>query len=193
MRHSERGCPMFSACGLNCCLCPRYHTDGASRCPGCGAKGFSGKHPSCGVLSCCRRKGLEYCYRCGEYPCGKYDNAGAYDSFITHKNQLSDFARAKDFGVDAYIAELDEKHEILKLLIANYDDGRRKSFFCLAVNLLSLADIKRVMDSITAKTEPSSTQKEKANEAARLLEQAAKESGIELKLRNKPRTHIASE
>ena len=34
----DREYPLFSACGLNCGLCPRFYTDGESRCPGCGAK-----------------------------------------------------------------------------------------------------------------------------------------------------------
>gem|GEM_PF-3991072 len=36
MEYKVRSYPLFSDCGLNCGLCPRYYTDGASRCPGCG-------------------------------------------------------------------------------------------------------------------------------------------------------------
>jgi len=58
MEYKIRSYPQFSACGLNCGLCPRYHTSGITRCPGCAGENFLMKHPSCGVLSCSQRKKL---------------------------------------------------------------------------------------------------------------------------------------
>jgi len=135
------------------------------------------------MLSCCQRKGIEYCLECNEFPCKKYDSWGEGDSFITHRNFLSDTEKAKRIGIDAYRAELDEKVGILKELLENYNDGRRKSFFCLAVNLLELDDIKVVMGRIANEIEPESTQKEKAAAAAKLFNEIAKKRGILLKLR----------
>ena len=129
MEYRQRKYPLFSACGLNCGLCPRYHTAGASKCPGCSGDGFSKKHPTCGVLSCSQRKGLEYCYQCDTFPCQKYDGAGEFDSFISHLNQLKDMDKAKNIGIGVYSKELGEKISLLETLLANYDDGRRKSFF----------------------------------------------------------------
>ena len=51
------------------------------------------------------RKGIEYCFECEEFPCKKYDNWGDSDSFITHRNYLSDMEKVKCIGIDAYIAE----------------------------------------------------------------------------------------
>ena len=68
----KRKYPLFSACGLNCGLNPRFYTKGDSKCPGCGGENFSAKHPPCGVLSCSQRNLIEYCYLCNEYPCKKY-------------------------------------------------------------------------------------------------------------------------
>ena len=69
MEYKQRLYHLFSACGLNCGLCPRHQTDGISKCPGCAGEGFMTKHPPCGVLSCCQRHGLEHCYLRDEYPC----------------------------------------------------------------------------------------------------------------------------
>ena len=52
----------------------------------------------------------------------------------------------KEMGVEAYNYRQMQKLEILKLLLKGYNDGRRKSFFCLAVNLLDLEDLKTVME-----------------------------------------------
>jgi hypothetical protein len=142
MEYQNRTYPQFSACGLNCGLCPRYHTDGTSKCPGCAGEGFSTVHPPCGVLSCSQRKGVEYCFLCDEFPCEKYNGADASDSFITHKNQFKDLDKAKAVGLDVYIAEQNEKIEILRDLLSNYNDGRQKNFFFFFLNLLELQDIK---------------------------------------------------
>lgn len=185
MEYRQRAYPDFSACGLNCGLCPRYYTEGASRCPGCAGPGFSQKHPACGVLSCCQHHGLEYCFECGEFPCKKYDGADGSDSFITHKNQLRDLGRARKTGMDTYRDELERKIEILQTLLADYDAGRQKSFFCLAVNLLELPGLERAMAQIEAEMKPDNSIKEKSATALRVLEATAAGQDISLKLRKK--------
>ncbi|HNX59126.1 MAG TPA: DUF3795 domain-containing protein [Spirochaetota bacterium] len=188
MEYKRRRYPLFSACGLNCGLCPGYHTDAASRCPGCGGVDFSSKHPACGVLSCCQRHGLEYCYLCGEYPCKKYENADRFDSFITHKNQMADSGKAERIGLDAYMIEQNTKIELLKDLLTDFNDGRRKSFFCLAVNLLDLQDIQTVMEQIQNEIKPDTTLKEKSAAIVRLFQAMAEKRKISLHLRKKPRS-----
>jgi len=175
MEYKTRNYPQFAACGLNCGLCPRYYTVGSSRCPGCAGAGFSEVHPPCGVLSCCQRKGLEYCFECDEFPCKKYDSADETDSFITHKNQFIDMEKVKRIGLETFKVELNEKIGILETLLKNHDNGRRKGFYCLAVNLLDLCDIRAVMESIGSDTDSKSV--------VRLFEETAERRGVSLKLR----------
>ena len=188
MEYQHRKYPQFSACGLNCGLCPRYHTSGTSKCPGCAGDGFSTKHPKCGVLSCSQRKEMEYCYQCDEFPCKKYDDAEQSDSFISHLNQLKDLKKAKNIGMDAYSKELNEKISVLETLLANYDDGRRKSFFCVALNLLELQDVKKTMERIKFEACPEQSVKERATIAVRLLQTIADKRVISLELRKKAKT-----
>ena len=183
MKYTIRTYPRFSACGLNCGLCPRYYTKGQSRCPGCAGEGFSEVHPPCGVLSCCQRKGIEYCFLCGEFPCEKYDGADAADSFITHQNQFRDLDKAKQIGMEAYAGELDEKIIILERLLDDYDDGRRKSFFCTAVNLIELPELRIIMEKLAAQATPDASRKAMSAAAVRLLEQMAEQKNVSLKLR----------
>ena len=181
-RDYSRVYPLFAACGLNCGLCPRFYTDGESRCPGCGGIDFAQKHPSCGALSCCRRHEVAYCGLCGEYPCKKYEGADIYDSFITHQNQCSNFDKIKKIGFKAYQVELDQKVVLLSELLKNYDDGRRKSYYCLAVNLLEPEDIKSVLIQLTTDSQAGTLQ-EKAAAAVGLFEAIAQKRGVILKLR----------
>lgn len=186
MNEKTRKYPLLSACGLNCGLCPRYHTNGDSKCPGCLGKDFYKKHPTCGILSCSQKKGLDYCYLCDEYPCKKYDKSDKSDSFITHKNQFKDFEKAKKMGIEVYQKELNEKIEILNTLINNYNDGKRKNFYCIAVNLLELSDIKNIMQNINEKINLQEIQfNEKVKQIVSLFEVKAKEKNIELILRKK--------
>lgn len=187
MEYKQRQYPLFSACGLNCGLCPRYHTDGISKCPGCAGEDFSSKHPACGVLSCSQRHEIEYCCLCDEYPCKKFEGVDNADSFITHKNQLADFDKVKNIGLAAFKAELNIKVELLKGFLMNFDDGRRKSFFCIAVNLLNLQDLKRVMEQLKDEIKPGDTLKERSEAAARLLQTMAKKRDVSLQLRKKPK------
>lgn len=183
MEYKNRKYPLFSACGLNCGLCPRYQMEGASKCPGCSGEGFLTKHPTCGVLSCSQRKGLEYCYECDEYPCKKYDGADQSDSFITHLNQLGDMEKAKVRGINIYCDELDEKISILETLLTKYNDGRRKGFFCLAVNLLDLQDIRDVMKEIENETQPEQPIKERSAIAVQVFQRMSQQRNVRLVLR----------
>ncbi len=171
----------LSLCGLNCGLCTMRL---GGHCPGCG--GGSGNQ-SCRIAKCSLEHGkIAYCHECGKYPCEKYEGIDAFDSFITHKRQKADLQRAAEIGIENYNAEQKEKAEILHRLLADYNDGRKKNFFCLAVNLLPMSEISAVMDQIAVDEAVSNmVQKEKSAYAAGLFREAAGRQGIELKLRKK--------
>lgn len=185
MKEYKREYPLFSLCGLNCGLCPRYHTEGDSRCPGCGGEDFHLKHPACAVINCNRKHdNVEYCFQCSSYLCSRYSEAGNTDSFITYRNVITDFKKVEKNGIGQYKTELNEKVNILEYLIQNYNDGRKKGFYCLAVNLLDLTDLKSIMKKISSKVEnPNAALKEKIKLIIDLLNQTAEKNNIELKLR----------
>lgn len=88
-------------------------------------------------------------------------------------------------GLDAYGTELSQKFEILKQLLDQYDDGRKKSFFCTAVNLLTLEEVTAALVQAAEETTQGAPVKEKALVMTRLLEEAASRLGISLRLRKK--------
>ncbi len=179
MKNFIREDQLFSLCGLNCGLCS-MHLGG--HCPGCG--GGAGNQP-CKIAKCSLEHGkIAYCNQCESFPCEKYSGEDEYDSFITYRNRYRDFEKLKKIGVKAYQEEQREKAAILKELLENYNDGRKKTFFCLAVNLLELNDLRKVMGQIKEDA-PELSVKEKAARMAGLFQEAAAQKGISIKLRKR--------
>ena len=156
-----------------------------SYCPGCG--GGEGNQ-SCKIAKCSiQHDKIEYCNQCQEFPCDQYGRADEYDIFITHRNWKQDFEKMKQIGVKAYNFEQGQKLEILKCLLKDYNDGRRKSFFCLAVNLLDLEDLKTVMEHLAEEKKLASlTLKEKSAYVVKRFQSLAEQRGVALKWNRKP-------
>ncbi|MCI8623948.1 MAG: DUF3795 domain-containing protein [Provencibacterium sp.] len=177
MKGFTRKNPMFSLCGLNCFLCS-MHLGGH-----CGGCGFGNQ--SCPLARCSLEHGaVEYCFQCAEYPCERYSHIDAYDSFITHQKQKSDLEKARRIGLEAYNAEQRKKSEILERLLSRYNDGRKKTLFCLAVNLLELDELTAILEQADAETNGLPV-KEKAAFVSALFQKYAAQKGLTLKLRRK--------
>lgn len=173
----------FSLCGLHCALCPMRL---GGYCPGCG--GGAGNQ-SCAIAQCSlKRGGLLFCWECPEYPCSRYGGFDDGDSFVPHRSRQQDIARARELGLEAYLAQLEEKRAILDALLAGYNDGRRKTLFHTAVYLLPLDELRAVISSLNSQPELAGQPiKERALAAAGLLQEAADRRGVSLKRNKKPR------
>lgn len=176
MKGFERKNQLLSLCGLNCGLCPMLL---GSYCGGCGNGNQSCKTARCSL----EHGGVEYCYECAQYPCEKYQKEDEYDSFITHRRQTADLERARRIGIEQYNLEQREKVQILARLLSNYNDGRRKTLFCVAVNLLELSDLREVMEKVSSSADlPTLPFKEQCASVVALLQEAAGRKNIKLKL-----------
>ncbi len=185
MNGYKREYPLYSLCGLNCGLCPRYHTEGISKCPGCGGAAFHLKHPACAVITCNKNhNNVEFCFQCSCYPCERYSAPSKNDSFISYRNVISNFQKANSDGIEKYKSELNEKINILEFLINDYNDGRRKNFYCIAVDLLELSDLKEIMERINnIISKQNITHKDKIKLIISMFKDKASKENIDLKLR----------
>lgn len=112
-----------------------------------------------------------YCSACCEYPCSEYVHDAEYDSFITYQNRRRDLEKVQTIGQEAYKQEQLEKIDILRNLLDNYNDGRKKSFYCLSVNLLELEQLRAVMQALAQL--PTMPKAEAAKYAEQLLREIA--------------------
>lgn len=176
MKGFERKNQFFSLCGLNCGLCPMLL---GNHCGGCG-----NGNQSCKIARCSLEHGkIEYCYECGQYPCEKYQNMEEYEIFIPSRRRKADLERAQTIGIEQYTLEQQEKAQILSYLLSNYNDGRRKNFFCVAVNLLELSEIQGAIKEIQSNEElPSLPFKEQCSHVAEVFQKIADRREIKLKL-----------
>jgi hypothetical protein len=86
--------------------------------------------------------------------------------------------KIRQTGEESYNDEQIEKRQILDRLLTDYNDGRKKTLFCLSVNLLPLNDLRTLFEKKDLDLP--------LKERARLMEERLKErSEIELKLRRR--------
>lgn len=76
--------------------------------------------------------------------------------------------------------------QILSYLLSHFNDGRRKNFFCVAVNLLELSELREAMEQIRANDKLSALPlKEQCLFVVEILQKIAVKRNIELKLMKK--------
>lgn len=73
--------------------------------------------------------------------------------------------------------------QILSLLLAHYNDGRRKTFFCVAVNLLELSELREAITELQSNAELALLpMKERSAYAAGVIQRIADRRNAVLKL-----------
>lgn len=176
MKNFERKNQLLSLCGLNCGLCPMFL---GNYCGGCG-----NGNQSCRIAKCSlEHEKIEYCFECEDYPCEKYETIDEHDSFITHRRQKSDLERVRCIGIEQYNLEQQAKMQMLSYLLSNYNDGRRKNFFCVAVNLLELSELQEAITELQSNEKLVSLPiKERSLYAAGVIQKIADRRNVELKL-----------
>ena len=186
--------PTIGCCGLDCGLCPRYYTVGSSKCPGCCGPDFFNKHPSCSYITCCvKKKNLEVCAQCDEFPCSKFESwlvgGGEYDSFLTHKKAHPNLIFMGEHGLEKFIEQQRKRIRLLERMLTNFDDGRSKSFYCIAATLLPITDLETSLNEAEQKIKADKIRlddfKTKSKILKEILNNFAVKEGIELKLRKK--------
>jgi len=181
--------PIVGACGLSCSLCPRYYTEGKSRCPGCCGPDFWQKRPGCGFIICCvKQRHLETCAECVDWAeCEKVarllDSAKHHDSFLSHKPLATNFAFIQKYGIEEFARLEMEKQKFLRHLINNYDEGRSKSFYCISCQLIPLDKLKEALADAETKITGDTESKEKAKLVRAAISNLADGLQIDLKLR----------
>jgi hypothetical protein len=175
-KRPEKRHPTIGVCGLDCGLCPRYYTEGPSRCPGCAGPGFFEKHPTCSFITCCvKNKNLEVCSECPDFPCAKNKTAGEYEqvkessSYPSYKKAVPNLLFIKQHGIRPFMEQQEKRIKWLEIMIKNYDEGRSRSFFCKAAIFLDLASLKSSLDRADRKMQTEKIQRNDIKSKAKII------------------------
>jgi len=178
--------PTIGVCGLDCGLCPRYYTVGASRCPGCVGPDFFNKHPSCSFITCCvKKKNLEVCAECSEFPCSKFKSDEEYQqlkesySYPSSKKVIQNLNFIKNYGIEKFIVQQKKRIKLLETMIENFDDGRSRSFFCKVAVLLDITGLRSSLGKATRKIRAEKIERNDFKNKAKILRTILNEITLE--------------
>ena len=141
--------PKIGICGLSCRLCPHYNMKTESRCPGC--KSDSRIKVGCPFITCAiKRKGIEFCWDCADSSfCERWKNhrnAGKkIDSFKCYQKLEDDIALIHEIGIIAFEKVQKKREQLLKDMLAEFNEGSSKSYYCIAATVLEIEELEMVL------------------------------------------------
>jgi hypothetical protein len=178
--------PEIGVCGLSCGLCPTYHTKTKSRCFGC--KSEVRMAVGCPFITCAiKRKGIEFCWECEENErCEKWKKhreAGKrFDSFKCYQKLEDNIVFIQKNGVEEFQSVQKIREELLQEMLKNFNEGRSKSYFCIAATVLEIEELEKAVNEATAQSKESGI-REKSKILHSLLSEIAVRKNLLLKLR----------
>ena len=148
--------PEIGICGLSCRLCPSFNTEAASRCGGC--KSEMRMAVGCPFITCAvKKKGIEFCWDCEEgTTCEKWEkhrNAGKqHDSFKCYQKLEDDIRFIQENGVEKFEEGQKLREQLLTQMLKEFNEGRSKSYYCIAVTVLEIEELEEAIDRARKKS-----------------------------------------
>jgi len=141
--------PEIGVCGLPCRLCAMYHVDGPSRCSGCKSSGR--REAGCQFHACAiSRRGVEFCGDCSDREtCARWtkfrERRAKMDTVVCSQTLESDLEWTERKGLAAYDQVQKERLRLLNKMLADFNEGRSKGYYCIAASVLDLAGLKKIL------------------------------------------------
>ncbi len=180
--------PEVGVCGLSCLLCPRHYGEGESRCGGC--KDQTRMAVGCPFITCAvKRRGIEFCWECGESDscerwAGHRQYGRAYDTFVCYASLETNITLVRSAGLTAFHQEQSQRAALLTEMLTEFNEGRSKSYYCIAATLLEPSELRRAIESVRQSTEGMDVRaRSKALHAA--LDSLAQKRSLKLALRKR--------
>ncbi len=142
----------------------------------------------CPFITCAvKKKGLDFCWECRESSaCEKWKfhrEAGKIgDSFKCYQTLEADIAFILRYGVEEFEVQQKARELILKEMLNEFNDGRSKSYYCIAATVFTLEELQQTLADAKVNSN-GLQQKEKAKVMHSIIEGVASKRGYCLKLR----------
>ncbi len=173
-------------CGLSCRLCPAYHRETKSKCGGCKSEYRMGA--ACPFHNCAlKKKGVEFCGFCEENnTCARWSKhrvlGKKFDSILCYQKVEDNIAFIQKNGIAAFENEQKTREQLLKEMLAEFNEGRSKTLYCIAASVLEIGELETVLNEARAKAKGLDL-KAKSEIMHSLLDEVAREKNYILKLR----------
>jgi len=158
-----------------------------SKCPGCKTDYRLGG--PCSMLHCAMKRNIEFCGDCEENEtCEKWkrhrENGKRYDSFKCYQKLENDIDFIQDNGLAEFRKSQRIRGNLLKKMLDQFNEGRSKSYYCIAVTVLKVDELEEAIVEAKSKSEGLDI-KEKAKLLHSILDGIAMKNKYCLKLRKK--------
>jgi hypothetical protein len=179
-------CTKIGICGLSCRLCPRFYTEGESRCGGC--KTESRISIGCPFITCAlKKRGIEFCWQCGDAgSCEKWrhhrEYGRRYDTFVCYRKLEENIGFIRTNGVELFDSVQEKRAGLLLEMLRGFNEGRSKSYYCIAATVLELDELKNAVET-AEKSSVGLDSKGKSRRLHAVLDAVAEKRGYSLRLR----------
>ena len=179
--------PKIGICGLSCRLCPRYHTKTESKCNGCKSKGRI--VVGCPFITCAiKNKNVEFCWECKQHTlCVRWqksrDFSKDHDSILCRQKLEDNISFILKNGVEEFEKQQKIREQLLKEMLQEFNEGRSKSYYCIAATVLEIEELKNTIIEAKAHSKVMGDIKQKSKVLHSILDGITESKNYCLKLR----------
>lgn len=113
-----------------------------------------------------------------------------YDSFVTHRKALPNLYFIKKHGLKVHAREIKKRAKSLKEMLKKFNEGKSRSFYCVAATLLPIEMLESSLDDAKKKICEERIGPKDIKSLAKVLKEVinktANKERIDLKLRKPP-------
>jgi len=142
----------------------------------------------CPTANCAiNKKGVEFCWECPQNGgCARWQKHAEYgrahDSFVCYQKLENNVSSITKNGVAEFEKEQQTREKLLREMIAEFNEGRSKSLYCIAATVLEIPELETLFGEVRQKSAGMAI-KEKAALMHSLLDKIAAKKSYVLKLR----------
>jgi len=143
----------------------------------------------CPFITCAvKKKGIEFCWNCEESNnCEKWkkhiETGKKYDSFKCYQTLEEDISFINKNGINEFEKIQKQREHLLKEMLESFNEGRSKSYYCIAATVLELEELKEALTQSKKESDGIDDIKEKSKILHSILDKISLKKKYYLKLR----------
>jgi hypothetical protein len=142
----------------------------------------------CPFITCAvKKQGIEFCCDCHDsQTCEKWakhrEFGRQHDTFKCYQKLEDDISAIAQNGIDSFEEQQKAREQILKEILAEFNEGRSRSYYCIAATVMEIEDLKEVLGRAQEEYEGLGI-KDKSRVMHTILDSIASERNYYLRLR----------